>query len=72
MESIEGGRLLVIRAEGKRPFPFRTRKLSPPAPMVLPWQRGGRVGHCQRAFLPFFVFLSNFVRVGYSWVSYFN
>lgn len=55
MEEGEGGRLLVIRAEGKRPFPFRTRKLSPPAPMVLPWRRGGRVGHRQRAFLPFFV-----------------
>src|SRR5262245_61288912 len=31
-------------AEGEHPVPFRTRKLSPPAPMVLPWQRGGRVG----------------------------
>ena len=26
------------------PFPFRTRKLSSPAPMVLPGQLGGRVG----------------------------
>ena len=25
----------VVLAEGKRPVPFRTRKLSPPAPMVL-------------------------------------
>src|SRR6266511_4644580 len=32
-------------AEGKRPDPFRTRKLSPPAPMVLPAREGGRVGH---------------------------
>src|SRR5438105_15691642 len=24
-------------AEGRHPVPFRTRKLSPPAPMVLPW-----------------------------------
>src|SRR5712691_2071189 len=32
-------------AEGSHPFPFRTRKLSPPAPMVLRWQRRGRVGH---------------------------
>ena len=31
-------------AEGRHPVPFRTRKLSPPAPMVLPWRRGGRVG----------------------------
>jgi hypothetical protein len=31
-------------AEGKHPVPFRTRKLSPPAPMVLPRRRGGRVG----------------------------
>src|SRR6266705_99643 len=32
-------------AKGKRPDPFRTRKLSPPAPMVLPPKEGGRVGH---------------------------
>src|SRR6266536_414364 len=31
-------------AEGKHPVPFRTRKLSPPAPMVLPGKPGGRVG----------------------------
>ena len=31
-------------AEGLHPFPSRTRKLSPPAPMVLRWQRRGRVG----------------------------
>src|SRR6266496_6598301 len=34
----------VIMAEGKHPVPFRTRKLSPPAPMVLPGKLGGRVG----------------------------
>src|ERR671925_72855 len=32
-------------AEGKRPVPFRTRKLSPPAPMVLHPRGCGRVGH---------------------------
>ena len=32
-------------AEGKRPAPFRTRKLSPPAPMVLHPNQCGRVGH---------------------------
>ena len=32
-------------AAGKRPVPFRTRKLSPPAPMVLPPGGGGRVGY---------------------------
>ena len=26
----------VTMAEGSHPFPFRTRPLSPPAPMVLP------------------------------------
>src|SRR5215210_5216114 len=31
-------------ARGKRPATFRTRKLSLPAPMVLPRGRGGRVG----------------------------
>ena len=30
---------------GKRPEPYRTRKLSPPAPMVLPPPGSGRVGH---------------------------
>src|SRR6266542_2222804 len=39
-----GGSVSVATAEGKHPVPFRTRKLSPPAPMVLPWRRGGRVG----------------------------
>jgi hypothetical protein len=28
----------------RHPVPYRTRKLSPPAPMVLPGQLGGRVG----------------------------
>src|SRR4029453_10883798 len=31
-------------AEGSHPFPFRTRKLSPPAPMVLGRRLPGRVG----------------------------
>ena len=30
---------------GKRPDPYRTRKLSPPAPMVLPPPGSGRAGH---------------------------
>ena len=34
-------------AVGRHLFPSRTQQLSPPAPMVLPWQRGGRVGHCR-------------------------
>src|SRR5918911_3132682 len=34
----------VTMAEGEHPVPSRTRKLSPPAPMVLPGQLGGRVG----------------------------
>ena len=39
----------VTIAEGPHPFPFRTRKLSPPAPMVLPF--GGRVGRCRAFFV---------------------
>src|SRR6202012_2104444 len=35
----------AVMAAGKRPVPSRTRKLSPPAPMVLPGGPGGRVGH---------------------------
>src|SRR3979490_1568207 len=42
----------VTIAVGKHLFPSRTQQLSPPAPMVLPWQRGERVGRC-RVFLFF-------------------
>src|SRR4051812_30469522 len=38
-------------ATGKRPAPFRTRKLSPSAPMVLPGRPGGRVGR-RRTSIP--------------------
>src|SRR5689334_8515173 len=37
-------RVSAVIAKGKRPAPFRTRKLSPSAPMVLHWLRCGRVG----------------------------
>ena len=36
--------LSVVMAEGERPVPSRTRKLSPPAPMVLHPPGCGRVG----------------------------
>src|SRR3954447_18811053 len=39
-------------ATGKRPAPFRTRKLSPSAPMVLPGRPGGRVGRRRTYFQP--------------------
>ena len=42
--------LLVIRATRVHPVPFRTRKLSSSAPMVLGGQPPGRVGHRQEAF----------------------
>ena len=42
---------LVVAAERVHPNPFRTRKLSSPAPMVLRWRRRGRVGRCQ-PFVP--------------------
>ena len=42
---------LATMAVGKHLFPFRTEKLSPPAPMVLPWKRGGRVGRRQGSVL---------------------
>jgi hypothetical protein len=35
----------AIMTKGKRPFPFRTRKLSPWVPMVLLGVPSGRVGH---------------------------
>src|SRR4030095_256845 len=37
-------RVTAAIAAGKRPDPFRTRKLSPPAPMVLHPTEGGRGG----------------------------
>ena len=37
----------VVTAEGPHPISFRTRKLSPPAPMVLHGYLCGRVGHCR-------------------------
>ena len=38
---------LAAIAEGSHPIPSRTRKLSPPAPMVLQGRPCGRVGRCQ-------------------------
>src|SRR5690606_33201124 len=38
---------LVMMAEGTHAYPYRTRPLSPPAPMVLEPQGSGRVGRCQ-------------------------
>ena|GEM_PF-2438674 len=41
----------VALPEGKHPFPFRTRKLSPLRPMVLSSQGDGRVGRCRAFYL---------------------
>ena len=40
-----------MMAEGTHPFPYRTRPLSPPAPMVLAPQGAGRVGRRQAVAL---------------------
>ena len=48
LHSVQSIRLVIV-AEGFHPFPSRTRKLSPHAPMVLP--TGGRVGRRQAFFL---------------------
>ncbi len=47
-EETQIGNFPVAIAWGPHLFPFRTQKLSPTAPMVLPWRRGGRVGRCRR------------------------
>ena len=47
LHSVQSIRLVIV-AEGSHPFPSRTRKLSPHAPMVLP--TGGRVGRRQAFF----------------------
>jgi hypothetical protein len=44
---VKSQKFLVTLPVGKHPFPFRTRQLSPPGPMVLTWLRVGRVGRCQ-------------------------
>src|SRR3954469_10407666 len=44
-------RVSAAIATGKRPAPFRTRKLSPSAPMVLPGRPGGRVGRRRTSLL---------------------
>src|SRR3954470_10835563 len=44
-------RVSAAIATGKRPAPFRTRKLSPSAPMVLPGGPGGRVGRRLASFV---------------------
>src|SRR4051812_49727690 len=44
-------RVSAAIATGKRPAPFRTRKLSPSAPKVLPGRPGGRVGRRRTSFL---------------------
>ena len=46
----DASNLLVAIARGIHPIPFRTRKLSPSAPMVLPLCVGGRVGRCRNKF----------------------
>src|SRR5215204_5612585 len=42
----------VAISVGSHPFPSRTRKLSPPEPMVLHGKPCGRVGRCRIFFLP--------------------
>ena len=43
-KAFAGTSIPVAMAEGKHLFPFRTEKLSPPAPMVLHGRLCGRVG----------------------------
>ena len=45
--------LSVVLAVGSRPVPFRTRKLSPPAPMVLHSGGCGRVGRRRHEYFLF-------------------
>jgi hypothetical protein len=45
-----GNGFSVAMAKGKHPFPSRTRKLSPSAPMVLRGELRGRVGRRRNFF----------------------
>ena len=47
---VTGQRVTAVIAWGKRPVPFRTRKLRPTAPMVLHPGGCGRVGHRRTLF----------------------
>ena len=38
---------LVLMTQGVHPFPYRTRKLSPVVPKIVPWRRGVKIGRCQ-------------------------
>ena len=60
---------LVVMAAGSHPFPFRTRKLSLPAPMVLGGNSPGRVGRCQNFFkrLPSLLAVGAIVSFGLSY-----
>ena len=61
---------------GIHPFPFRTRKLSPLAPMVLRGQPLGRVGHCRllmrkpRAIGVFSFYLHFFKKLARFWLAF--
>jgi hypothetical protein len=63
----------AVIAKGKRPVPFRTRKLSPSAPMVLHSPGCGRVGRRRTPFRRshptrggFFCFYPHFVRCAHT------
>ena len=38
---------LVLMTQGVHPFPYRTRKLSPVVPKIVPWRRGVKIGRRQ-------------------------
>lgn len=48
-------RIPVAIAEGSHPFPYRTRQLSPPAPMVLGFP--GRAGRCRYSLYISYLFM---------------
>ena len=65
-------KLPVSLAEGPHPFPFRIRKLSPPALMVLTGQLVGRVDRCRLIFAPHFMLRGKFFMLEISLFLYYH
>ena len=48
-------------AQGVHPFPYRTRKLSPVVPKIVPWRRGVKIGRRQHKQASLQIFLHSSV-----------
>ena len=56
-------------SQGVHPFPYRTRKLSPVVPKIVPWRRGVKIGRRQHKQACLQIFLHSSVGSGYVHLS---